>query len=301
MSATIDINMRARDEIQVLADKTGRPISSLAEHAIHTLYCAWVDDGSPNFGIPFKKRWSEKDADPVLRQADPTDFRLEEPFRFQKHGESDIVVETGDVTDLASVPRPLTWLVPRYGRHTLPAILHDHLVFDGMDLDDRERADTILRDSMVDTGVPFVRRWVMWAAVSLATQFKRSWLWKLPILVWLGLYVAVGFDLFFMVVRWWRVPLISWIPLPVVLISPIVLSLVWAKRYRLGLISAYNLFVLPVSVVAVGLTWLLYGLAEIVANGYLRLRFGLDAPVNPIRVSKVEAQLRKRELRTREH
>jgi hypothetical protein len=31
------------------------------------------------------------------------------------------------VTDLASVPRSLTWLVPRYGMYTKAAVLHDYL------------------------------------------------------------------------------------------------------------------------------------------------------------------------------
>ena len=33
----------------------------------------------------------------------------------------------GESTDFASVPRILVWFLPRYGRYTLPAILHDHL------------------------------------------------------------------------------------------------------------------------------------------------------------------------------
>jgi hypothetical protein len=75
-------------------------------------------------------------------------FILEEPFRLHRVGQTDIVVKRGDVTDLASVPAFLTWLVPRYGRHTLPALLHDQLVEPGMDPDEREGADTILRDTM---------------------------------------------------------------------------------------------------------------------------------------------------------
>ncbi|MGY1804549.1 DUF1353 domain-containing protein [Blastococcus sp. SYSU D00922] len=35
------------------------------------------------------------------------------------------VVPAGFRTDFASVPRPVTWLVPRFGAYTLAAILHD--------------------------------------------------------------------------------------------------------------------------------------------------------------------------------
>ena len=38
------------------------------------------------------------------------------------------LVPAGFRTDFASVPRPVTWLVPRFGAYTLAAILPDWLV-----------------------------------------------------------------------------------------------------------------------------------------------------------------------------
>jgi hypothetical protein len=89
--------------------------------------------------------------------------------------------EFGDFeTDLASVPQLFTWLVPKSGNHLAAALVHDHLV----DLDprrygdqigvDRHVADRIFRDAMGDLDVGFIRRWLMWTAVSIKTIEKRG-------------------------------------------------------------------------------------------------------------------------------
>ncbi len=86
-------------------------------------------------------------------------------------------------TDLASVPRSLTWLFPRYGKYTKAAVVHDFLCqsfgagpADGTDasllpLVDRSDADELFRSLMGQLGVPTLRRFLMWAAVSWATLF----------------------------------------------------------------------------------------------------------------------------------
>jgi hypothetical protein len=76
------------------------------------------------------------------------------------------------VTDLASVPQLFTWLVPKSGRHLPAALVHDALVDDPQV--DRFDADRIFRDAMGDLGVGFIRRWLMWTAVSLKTIQKRG-------------------------------------------------------------------------------------------------------------------------------
>ncbi len=75
-------------------------------------------------------------------------------------------------TDLASVPQLFTWLVPKSGTHLPAALVHDHLVDD--QAVDRHEADRIFRDAMGDLGVGFLRRWLMWTAVSLKTIQKRG-------------------------------------------------------------------------------------------------------------------------------
>jgi hypothetical protein len=86
-------------------------------------------------------------------------------------------------TDLASVPRSLTWLFPRYGKYTKAAIVHDYLCQNFskppdvsteqslLPLTDRSDADEMFRHLMAELGVPRLRRWLMWAAVSWATLF----------------------------------------------------------------------------------------------------------------------------------
>jgi hypothetical protein len=107
-------------------------------------------------------------------------WRLEQPLTYRGRRD-EFVVPAGFTTDFASVPQALTWLVPRYGRYTKAAILHDFLWrecaagrFGWAD------ADGLLRRAMRELDVPFLRRWLMWAAVRLAciaTRDVRS-LWQ---------------------------------------------------------------------------------------------------------------------------
>jgi Protein of unknown function (DUF1353) len=75
-------------------------------------------------------------------------------------------IEPGFHTDFASVPRVFAWFIPRYGRYTRAAILHDHLAARARRGDFPWRdADGIFRRVMREDGVPFLQRWVMWAGV----------------------------------------------------------------------------------------------------------------------------------------
>jgi hypothetical protein len=86
------------------------------------------------------------------------------------------------LTDLASVPRSLTWLFPRYGKYTKAAVLHDYLCQrfretpaigpagpSLLPLSDRSDADEMFQVLMKELGVPRLRRGLMWTAVSWAT------------------------------------------------------------------------------------------------------------------------------------
>ena len=80
------------------------------------------------------------------------------------------VAPEGTKTDFASVPRLLTWLVPRTGRYDRAAIIHDHLC-DHLDDEGitRFQADEVFRHALRDLGVAFLRRWFMWGAVRVAS------------------------------------------------------------------------------------------------------------------------------------
>ena len=95
-------------------------------------------------------------------------------------------VRPGQWTDFASVPRVFVWLLPRYGRWTKAAILHDHL---WRDLASTGKipyleADETFRRAMADSDVPFLKRWVMWGAVRYGALVKpggrRGWLKEAP-------------------------------------------------------------------------------------------------------------------------
>jgi hypothetical protein len=96
------------------------------------------------------------------------------------------VVPAGFRTDLTTVPRVVVWLVPRWGLYTRAAVLHDWLCTVGI----RTRAvtardaDGIFRRVLRESGVPVLRRWLMWCGVrwgALADPLRRrGWLLSAP-------------------------------------------------------------------------------------------------------------------------
>ena len=79
-----------------------------------------------------------------------------------------ITVPEGFVTDLASIPRVFRLLFPKNGHHRAAAIVHDYLCRLKLDFS-RVLADKIFHEAMKLQGVPWHRRWPMYAAVRLNT------------------------------------------------------------------------------------------------------------------------------------
>ena len=127
------------------------------------------------------------DSDPLVRQVGDRDWEITEPLTYRGK-EEEFVVPAGMRTDFASVPRAFVWFLPRYGRYTKAAILHDYLwrhrVADGTGRVSRRDADGLFRRVMRELDVPFLRRWIMWAAVRWAALTKRDgreqWLLDAP-------------------------------------------------------------------------------------------------------------------------
>jgi hypothetical protein len=152
-----------------------------------------------------------------VQQVDDREWRLLSELRYEGNMQA-FIVPVGTTTDFASVPRAFVWFLPRYGRYTKAAILHDHLwrvaVPAGeLSLPD---ADGIFRRAMRELEVPFLRRWLMWAAVRLGALAKprgteawlrQSWqvfpllLFALPLVVLPGALIVVALGLLF-VVEW---------------------------------------------------------------------------------------------------
>ncbi|MDQ3385487.1 MAG: DUF1353 domain-containing protein [Actinomycetota bacterium] len=115
----------------------------------------------------------DDDARVVVQQHDDEQWIVWEPFSYRAASET-FTVPRGMCTDFASVPRPFVWYLPRYGPYTLAAVLHDHLWRDRAATGKLSYvdADGIFRRAMRELDVPFLHRWLMWAAVRWAALVK---------------------------------------------------------------------------------------------------------------------------------
>ena len=113
-------------------------------------------------------------------------YRLTKDLVYEGRDEL-FTVPAGYLTDLASVPRFLTWLVPVAGIHDRAAIVHDYFctaLEDGKPVVPARDADGIFRRMLRELGVPTVRRWLYFVGVrwgALATPARRpGWLQDAP-------------------------------------------------------------------------------------------------------------------------
>jgi hypothetical protein len=158
-----------------------------------------------------------------VRQVDDQDWETLRPLLY--HATTlDIQVPVGSRTDFLSVPRMFVWFIPRYGRYTKAAILHDYLcsVVVPAGRISRIDADGILRQAMRELGVPFLHRWIMWAAVRLGALTnpagRKDWwkeAWRVALVAAVALPIvgpAAAVIVITLVVRY-VVELLVWIPL----------------------------------------------------------------------------------------
>lgn len=211
-----------------------------------------------------------------LRQVSPTDFKLLEGFRYES-GDDRWEVRPADLpdTDLASIPQLMGWFANSYGRHSLAALLHDHLVRNGERLDPpvpRHHADDVFLRSLDELGVPFVRSRIMWAAVVSATRWKQlrtspaMALWSLAALV--GIFVLVS-----SVLAGELMLLIA------ALVAPIPFAALWGRRdFRAGLVGGYTLWFLALPTIVNFVFYMLYAAAERVVQVCRRVRPPKDLP-----------------------
>ena len=121
----------------------------------------------------------------TVSRVDAYTWSLVDPLVYQGRRQR-FVVPAGFRTDFASVPRLVTWLIPRFGADTLAAILHDWLCREGIRSGavTPRQADGIFRRVMRESGVPVLRRWLMWAGVrwgALTDERRRpGWLFSAP-------------------------------------------------------------------------------------------------------------------------
>lgn len=110
--------------------------------------------------------FDEKFSTVDVKQVNDREWELHEPLVYHT-ATATLAAEPPMRTDFASVPRALVWLVPRYGRYTKAAIIHDYVWNDLVPENQMSRrdADRIFREAMTELDVAFLRRWIMWAAV----------------------------------------------------------------------------------------------------------------------------------------
>lgn len=166
-------------------------------------------------------------------------------------------------TDLTSVPRYFTWLIPRTGRHLPAALVHDALIpqpgepqsYVGPPID-RVTADRVFASAMKDLDTATTRRWLIWTAVAIATAWGsprwRLW-WRSVIVVTLGAIALIGIASTLDVFDCRQ--LIPWMgdrPLGEELLFgaagalaiPAALSVLWWRRWRAGLVAGVALALL---------------------------------------------------------
>jgi len=91
-------------------------------------------------------------------------------------------------TDLASIPSFMRWFENSYGRHTLAAIIHDRLIRDVPNsgaLGSDALADRFFRLMMREAGMPWLKRWIMWAAVALRSRWAAGGWRRVAIAAWI--------------------------------------------------------------------------------------------------------------------
>jgi hypothetical protein len=207
--------------------------------------------------------------DILLKQISPNAFQLVHGFRYQAptaeakvyHVAAHDLTRPGDngnSTDLASVPRYLWWFVASHGRHTLPALLHDQLVDDRKQAPDRSEADLVFRYALRESGVSWLRRRLMWVAVTLGTMWTKS---KLHVAAFGAHLAAVPAT----TAWWWLGPLPWWVPVAVALAG-----IVWGRQR--WFLSLTGLILLAVPIIAVWIVLFVVAVIDFVEESYGALR-----------------------------
>src|SRR5712691_3293845 len=158
-----------------------------------------------------------------VRQVDDQDWVTLRTLAYHAKTD-DFEVPINERTDFASVPRVFVWFIPRYGRYTKAAILHDYLCNIAVPAGriSRIEADGIFRQAMRELGVPFLRRWIMWAAVRLGALtnpagrkkwWKEAWRVALIAAIALPIVAPAAAVIVITLLVFYLVELLVWIPL----------------------------------------------------------------------------------------
>lgn len=138
-------------------------------------------------------------------------------------------------TDLASVPGLFRWFLSTYGVHTPAALLHDRLVGGARVAGvSHTQAGRLFRLMLEALGVPFLRRWLMWAAVAFGTRWRAKGRARLLVGLWAVLALA-GMSTFV-----WAAVTGNWIVAAIAAVAPVPAAALWGEQYGAGLVGAYS-------------------------------------------------------------
>lgn len=195
-------------------------------------------------------------------------------------------------TDMASVPSVFTWLVPRSGNFLPAAVLHDALTGDPTTAPDgatippylgptvdRVEADRIFRVAMGELGTGHVRKWLMWAAVTLPTlwvQPTRRWWHRTTVAATIGITCVLGILSTLNLVG--VIDVVPWMgdrPLwqqfvggaIFAFLIPGALALTWGRLRLAGMIVGWALAFLLHVTIGIALVYGLYLLVERIVSG----------------------------------
>lgn len=107
-----------------------------------------------------------------LRHVEGENWELLAPLNVT-WGDYEFQVKEGFLTDLASIPRVVRWLVPKGRNESKAAVVHDWLYRHDFCRMSRAEADALFLAIMEECGVGGIRRQVIYRAVRIAGGF--SW------------------------------------------------------------------------------------------------------------------------------
>lgn len=175
-------------------------------------------------------------------------------------------------TDLASIPRFMRWFENSYGVHTLAAIIHDQLIVEEPNagaLGSDTLSDRFFREMLGSAGVPWLKRWIIWAAVAIRTRLAAGGMRRASVCLWIVLAI-IGIASFVIAVGslWfgWGHPADIRLLLLVAVLLPFASAPLWGRQFGASLVAAVAaLWVLPAAAFAL-LGYLVYQALESVAR-----------------------------------
>ena len=229
------------------------------------------------FLVSKKFRFTNSDVETMLRERLVRDGKSEEEARRRVDDARTFSPTTENPTDLASVPLFMRWFENSYGVHTLAAILHDELIQDKPndgELGSDTLSDRFFREMMKTAGVPFLKRWIMWAAVAIRSRWAAGGPRRVSVLIWLvcaiaGIvsFAAAALSSVFEL----SPPVDNWLLWVIALALPFASAPLWGRQYGAGIVAAgAAVWILPAAAFGL-LGYLIYRALELIAGRVFRL------------------------------